>query len=334
MSAPFGFGVYPFGLAGGPDGLAAGPPDDLGQIREMLCRLQGEGPELLARVYVGWSGPQSTQRALGQIADLIEVGLSWDLVLAYRDPSGNVAGWGQFVAQSVARFGRHVAAVQVTGEANLTDVPHAGDGAYPRATEAVVEGLSFAAEAKRAHGALAAVGFAVVPEDDPSAGRFWPALAARGGSRLAACVDYVGLDMYPDVFGSRVEQGQLDSTVDTMLRRFREDALPIAGVGAATPIRICENGWPTGPGRSECRQAEVLDTVLRAVHARRHDLNITHWELFALRDADSKQDSPFHQFGILRDDYTPKPAFERLRNTIAELRGFDPPTTLRREGVP
>ena len=209
VSAPFGFGVYPFGLAGGPDGLAAGPPDDLGQIREMLCRLQGEGPELLARVYVGWSGPQSTQRGLGQIADLIEVGLSWDLVLAYRDPSGNVAGWGQFVAQFVARFGRHVAAVQVTGEAYLTDVPHAGDGAYPRATEAVVEGLSFAAEAKRAHGALAAVGFAVVPEDDPSAGRFWPALAARGGSRLAACVDYVGLDMYPDVFGSRVEQGQL-----------------------------------------------------------------------------------------------------------------------------
>jgi hypothetical protein len=60
--------------------------------------------------------------------------------------------------------------------------------------------------------------------------------------------------------------------------------------------------------------------VLRAVHARRHELNITHWELFTLRDADSNQDSPFHRFGIVRDDYTPKPAFERLRQTIAELR--------------
>jgi hypothetical protein len=60
--------------------------------------------------------------------------------------------------------------------------------------------------------------------------------------------------------------------------------------------------------------------VLRAVHARRHELNISHWELFALRDADSNQDSPFHQFGIVCDDYTPQPAFERIRKTIAELR--------------
>jgi hypothetical protein len=47
----------------------------------------------------------------------------------------------------------------------------------------------------------------------------------------------------------------------------------------------------------------VLDTVLRAVHARRRELNVTHWELFALRD-----------------DYCPKPAFEQLRQTLADLR--------------
>ena len=60
--------------------------------------------------------------------------------------------------------------------------------------------------------------------------------------------------------------------------------------------------------------------MLRAVHARRHELNVTHWELFALRDADSTRANPFHQFGIVRDDYSPKPAFERLRQTFAELR--------------
>jgi hypothetical protein len=71
-------------------------------------------------------------------------------------------------------------------------------------------------------------------------------------------------------------------------------------------------------GRIE--QAAVLDTVLRAVHDRRRELNVTHWELFALRDADSTRVNPFHQFGIVRDDYSPKPAFERLRRTCAELR--------------
>ena len=42
--------------------------------------------------------------------------------------------------------------------------------------------------------------------------------------------------------------------------------------------------------------------------------------LFTLRDADSSKDGMFHQFGVLRDDYSPKPAFERLRGLFRELR--------------
>ena len=85
------------------------------------------------------------------------------------------------------------------------------------------------------------------------------------------------------------------------------------------PIRICENGWPTGPGRPEQTQADVLETILRTVHALRAELNVTHWELFTLRDADSSRDGLFYNFGVLRDDYSPKPAFARLRALIAEL---------------
>jgi hypothetical protein len=73
--------------------------------------------------------------------------------------------------------------------------------------------------------------------------------------------------------------------------------------------------------------------VLRAVHARRHELNVTHWELFALRDADSARANPFHRFGIVRDDYSPKPAFERLRQTFAEApmrREPEPPAVVSR----
>ena len=64
----------------------------------------------------------------------------------------------------------------------------------------------------------------------------------------------------------------------------------------------------------------MLEIILRAVHARWAELNVTHWELFTLRDADSTRDSLFHQFGVLRDDYSPKPAFERLRGLFRELR--------------
>jgi hypothetical protein len=320
VSDDFVFGVFPFGLAGSPDGLAAGPPDDFDQIHRLLRLLQGEGPELLARAYVGWFGADSGEGALSHIANLIDVGLAWDLVLAYRDKDGEVAAWSEFVCQVVTEFGDKLAALQITGEANLRGIPDAGDGAYPRAVEALVGGITAAADAKSAAARPVPVGFAVVPERNPADGSFWPELAAHCGRTFPACVDYIGLDMYPDVFGGRVEDAQLEGTVDALLRSLREEALPVAGIGAATPIRICESGWPTGPDRVEARQAEVLDRVLRAVHLRRHELNITHWELFALRDADSSRDGPFYRFGVVRDDYTPKPAFDRLRRTIAELR--------------
>ena len=65
----------------------------------------------------------------------------------------------------------------------------------------------------------------------------------------------------------------------------------------------------------------MLETVLRAVHARRDGLNVTHWELFTLRDADSANSAMLHQFGVLHDDYSPKPAFGRLCELFAELGG-------------
>ena len=240
MAQSLTFGVFPLGLAGSADGVAAGPPDDVEQIVGALQDLEGDGPPLLARMYVSWTGAASTALA--------------------------------------------------------------------------------AADAKRDSGATAAIGFAVTPEVNPAGGAFWPAVAQPGGSAFADAADYAGLDMYPDVFGPPVALDRLEGAVDWLLRSFRDEVLPIAGIGPGTPIRICENGWPTGPGRTPERQADVLETILRAVHARREELNVTHWELFTLRDADSARDGLFYQFGVLRDDYSPKPAFERLCSLFRELR--------------
>ena len=107
--------------------------------------------------------------------------------------------------------------------------------------------------------------------------------------------------------------------MDGLLRDFRERALVTAGIPASVPIRICENGWPTGPDRPEELQAEVLESIVRTVYRLRAALNVTHWQLFTLRDADSTKDDLFHRFGVLRSDYSPKPAFGVLRRLIAEL---------------
>ncbi|MEP7076571.1 MAG: hypothetical protein ABI878_12260 [Acidobacteriota bacterium] len=107
--------------------------------------------------------------------------------------------------------------------------------------------------------------------------------------------------------------------VRQILEDFRHSDLADAAIPESVPIRITENGWPTNSARSYERQAQVLESVVRTIHKLRNELNITHYELFSLRDADSSNDNIFHQFGIQRDDYTPKPAFGIYKQLISEL---------------
>jgi hypothetical protein len=161
------------------------------------------------------------------------------------------------------------------------------------------------------------IGFNATPSFDP-ADDFWPDLGRLGGAALAGAVGYVGVDFFPDVFAP-IAPERLSDRVAAVLRKFRNVDLPLAGIPSSVPMRVTENGWPTGDGRPAERQAEVVETVVRTVHSLRAELNLTHYELFALRDADSSKPGILHNFGILRDDYTPKPAFETYRRLIAEL---------------
>ncbi len=313
------FGVFPLGLAGSPDGTASGAPDDYGAIRRAAEDLQGGGPPLLPRMYLVWSGRESTSLVCDQAKQLAASGVRWDLALCYRDRAGDIAAWEALVTRIVREHGELLAAIQVTGEANLAGVPAAADGDFPRAPEALARGVLAAAQAKHESAATAAIGFAVAPEVDPEASGFWAQVGQHGGGALAAALDYAGIDMYPDVFGPRFELEQIPGAVEWVLRSYRERALPIAGIDGSVPIRICESGWPTGPERSEERQAQVLETIIRTVHDLRTELHVTHWGLFTLRDADSAKDDLFHRFGAMRDDYTPKPAYHVLKKLIAEL---------------
>lgn len=321
MTVPLEFGAFPLGIAGAPGRVATGRRDDREAIASALGELAGDGPPLMPRMYVNWLGRWWNKVALAQVKRVAEAaGPAHDLVLCYRDSSGNVEAWARFVARVIRDYARQLAAVQVTGEANLTAIPDAADGAFPRAAEALVRGVLSAAQAKRAASATAAIGFAAAVEATPDGNGFWSAVRDMGGTDFADAVDYAGIDMYPDVFGPRIELGRLPAVVTWILRTFREQTLQVAGIPPSTPVRICENGWPTGPGRSESTQALVLESTLRTVHDLRAELNVTHWELFTLRDAHSSKDSLFHRFGVLRDDYSAKPAFGVLRELIAELR--------------
>ena len=58
---------------------------------------------------------------------------------------------------------------------------------------------------------------------------------------------------------------------------------------------------------------------VRTIYDLRMALGIEAYEYHNLRDSDSAKPDMTGQFGLLGDDYAPKPAFETYRRLIAEL---------------
>lgn len=321
LSSGFKFGIYPLSVAGTPTGLAVGPQDDYEQIQRALKRLQGKS-ELLPRMYLVYTGPaDSEDKLLSIVEKYVRLGLMGDLTVGSLAPHIEMNHWLGLIRKIIRRYGSHIDSLQITNEPNLNFM----DGANPNILQLLVRGVITAKEESQAANVQLNIGFGSVPDGPAAVPNFWENLAELGGKDFVDSVDYVGHNFYVDVFEPPLPLEKIPSSVEYLLRRFREVNLRTAGIPDSVPIRITENGWPTGQNpltgknRSYEHQSEVLEAVIRTVYKLRQELNITHYELFGLRDADSSKDDLFHQFGIMRDDYTPKPAFYTFQRLIREL---------------
>jgi hypothetical protein len=315
------FGIYPGSALG--DTGPAGPPDRPGRINQALAELQGApGRPFIVRAYDVYADPGDTvhatllqtpagyDRYLGQ-------GRALDLVVQYHSRSGDVDGYCAFIEKLVGHHGEHLATLQVGEEPNITGDPNL-DGAYPRVTDALIAGVRTAKDSARRGGhAGLKVGCNSSPLFGPGSA-FFSDLTRAGGERFIADLDYVGLDFFPDVFRP-VPPAGLDAAVQALLEAHRGDRLAPAGLGHL-PMVITEHGWPTGPGRTAERQAEVLRTVIGEVARNARPLNITGYTHHTLRDYRSAGNGLLSQFGLMTDDYTPKPAFHAYRDLIEEHR--------------
>lgn len=317
------FGVYPGGVTGDDTGgLAGGPPDDPAQVTAALDGLQGcPGRPFLVRAYTGFDdttrlgGPHATATP-AEARQYAVRGRRLDLVAQYRSASGDVDGYRAFVGELVEQYGPFTDTLQIAEEPNITHNPTL-DGHYPDVHDAIVAGVAAARGRARELGhAHLRIGFNTTPLFGPSAS-FVADLTGRGGADFTRELDYVGLDFFPDVFRP-VPAAQLADATAGLLRHHRETILAPAGLGHL-PLHITENGWPTGPARPPHRQAEVLDTVVRAVATHAAALNLSGYTHFALRDADTAQPGLYHRFGLTTDDYTPKPAFDTMRELVGEF---------------
>ncbi len=288
--------------------MSIAEPDDFGKINHALDTLQGNKEQFFVRLYLQYVG--AGQWKDNDIEKYINSPRKINLVLQYQSQIYNLNDWIETIKLVLDKYAKHLEAIQITEEPNLYHVPVI-DGCMPHVREALVNG---AIEAKKyivSKNLNVKVGFNAVPNFNPT-GDFWEAIYNLGGEKFVESLDFVGLDFFPDVFRPVAADGQpgdLVSSVVYILDKFCNIDLQKANIPFSVPIVIAENGWPTARSRSYERQSQVLETIIRTVFDNRSNFNITQYQLFCLRDSDSGVEDIFYQFGILKDDYSPKPAF-------------------------
>lgn len=350
QAPPLQFGIYPGGPAGSVAGKPNAAPEDRSARADALDTLRGPNGTLAVHVYTAFTGDPAADESTaqwmdGEIAAYTRSGLLVELVVRYKpehaEAAVSVPAFASYLRETVQRYGPNpgFTSLQVTNEANLPGAPDASDGAYAGAVDALVQGVIAAKDQTRRSGhPQVRIGFnwASDARADEGAG-FWAQLARRGGREFADAVDWVGLDAYPGTFFPALTLSPAlpvlaANAMQQALRTLRTCHMPAAGLGASVPIHVSENGFPTGPGRSDADQAQALEAMVRAVDASRSVYNVSDYNWFDLRDSRSDDANMESQYGLLRDDYAAKPAFARYRSLIAELgrAGTLPPARPRR----
>jgi hypothetical protein len=325
---PLRFGIAPGAVAGQVGLPASAKPENAAATSTALRQLAPRPVAFVLRLNrFFWSGGEpEIERFLALARSYTAQGFEVELQLRYQPPaghSGDIAGWLTFVREVVRRFAPDpgVVGAQVTNEVNFTASPDSSDGANSGARDALIQGVIAAKQEAHELGYdRFRVGFNWFYRTDPSSEQsFWSYLAQHGGSRFAAAVDWVGLDAYPGTFFPPLDTpgGERDAIANALssLRCY----MASAALGERVPVYIEENGYPTGPGRSYAMQQQVLATMVNAVNDFRGTYNVSDYRWFNLRDADSSSPNFQQQFGLLRDDYSPKPAFAGYRDLVARL---------------
>jgi hypothetical protein len=320
------FGIYPLSAAGTPFGLAVGPEDNYHMIEKALTDLKGDSKSLNPRLYLIYT--RKWESKMLALADRYhDAGLLADLALGCgdwtdSDTSVELESWLNFIEKVIDRYGSDLTSLQITNEPNLSFM----EGSKPYIMQVLTEGVLAAKKIAVERKLALPIGFGSVPESQVSVPGFWEQLGKTGGSRFLDSVDFVGHNFYIDVFNDKsFSLDEVSAATEHTLRELREKSLKEAGIPFSVPIRVTENGWPTGKNpivnmeRPFSQQAKVLETVIRTVHRLHNELNISHYVLFGLRDADSSKEDLFHQFGIMYDDYSPKPAYHTFQTLIRDL---------------
>ena len=315
------FGIYAGSVAGTETDLAIGKEDNPQLILQALTQLSCPGKIFLVRGYIhylgegrlGYEAPENIEQYANENRQL-------DMVICYRSPTYDEDDWATSIIKIINRYKHKLSTIQITEEPNLKTA-FAGDGSFDNIEKALFAGVVTAKKEIGRQQLNIKVGFNAIPSFNP-ADTFWNIIGNDEFKKLREAIDYIGLDFYPDVFRPVALDGQpndLKQSVVNVLRYFRNVNLKTGNIPLSVPIHITENGWATGANRTYERQAQVIEKIIRTIVSIKDELNIDTYEVFALRDTNTSNQNIFYQFGLLNDDYFPKPAFEIYQKLINEI---------------
>jgi hypothetical protein len=345
--APVRFGVDP-GIAGSAGGVQLPTvPDNPARDLSAALRLRPEGRVLVVRLNrLFWSdGQAGIDRFKRMTARYTRAGFEVELQVRYHpNPSdaGNIAAWVRYVRHVVDSFGANprVVAMTITNEVNVTTSPNTSDGYYPRAEDALIDGIEAAhREAVRRHYRQLRFGFTYAyrfaPNQDAA---FFAYLRTHGASAFTRALGFVGLDFYPGTIypPAMAPSASYRAAFAQAAGVVRDCLAPMAGIGRRVPIWVTENGVPSGT-TWDADQALALKDLVRAVHDYSRTFNITDYRWFNLRDSNSSSPATsgptFSTDGLLRSNYTRKPSFAVYRSLIATYGTRSPGRDKRGQGL-
>lgn len=317
----FEFGVYVGGPAGTESGMTvSGPANDASKINDALNDLQGSAPSFLARCYAGYHGTGKEPRTIEMdVERFTTLSRKLDLVLCFQSDDEDMEGWKAFITDHIEQYGQQTRYLQITEEANV-NLPSL-DGSHTHSRKALVEGIIHAKSIINNIGLNIQVGFNATPDFNPNK-TFWKEIKDLARPEFYRSLDYVGLDFFPGVFRPLPSQNPADihQLISKVIHAFKQD-IADAGIDKDISLHITEHGFPTHVENSDQQQAEILSMIIGIIFELRSMFNIRTYELFSLRDADSNVKDVFYRFGIMQGDYSPKPAYFRLKELIKRFTG-------------
>jgi len=240
------------------------------------------------------------------------------------EQEGDMRAWRRFVRRATRALAETPAlvALSITNEVNLPLSANTSDGAFAGAIDAIASGVPTAARTlRRAGRGDVELGFTYAYRYLPASDLgFWRAIAERAGPRFSRSIDYVGVQLYPGLFWPPVLLTETagEATLEA-LTLVRECYMPEAKLAEEVELWISEIGYATNLGHTEARQAAELSETVAAVHALSGELGVSDLRYFNLRDNRPGGTDLFDDVGLLRSDYTPKPAFEAYRSLIGRF---------------